>query len=320
MLPIDYNSAGVSIERGDAFADYIRNIKSTAIPASIGGFAGGFEIDNSMYKNPVIFTTTDGVGTKLLVAKMLNRFDTLGIDLVAMCVNDLLVCGAVPQVFLDYIACGKINSKLLKNIMQGIVRGCEIAGCTLSGGETAEMPDVYHDDDFDLAGFSVGIAEKKNILPKTDSIRAGDIIYGLPSNGIHSNGLSLARKIVQPDNDEAWKELLNPTKIYTREFSCLLPTVFLKAAAHITGGGLIGNITRVLPAAHSIHLNWEWKIPWIFNYLQNEGSLDSVEMHRVFNMGIGIALIVGKENKDDFENFCSKKSIGAEAIGKVTHG
>jgi phosphoribosylformylglycinamidine cyclo-ligase len=191
-----YSEAGVDIGRGDRFVDFIKSIKSRAVDPGIGGFSSALPLESLGFKSPVLMTTTDGTGTKLLVARSLGKFDTIGIDLVAVNVNDLVVCGAKPVVFLDYIACGAIHEKRMQDIMQGIVRGCEMAGCTLGGGETAEMPDLYGPDDFDLAGFAVGLAEKDSLLPRKAEIKAGDLILGIPSSGIHSNGLTLARKVI----------------------------------------------------------------------------------------------------------------------------
>ena len=291
-----YKEAGVDIEAGDRFAEFISKINSKAVSSSIGGFAGGVEVDLSRYKNPMIFSCTDGVGTKLLVAKRLNRFDTIGIDLVAMSVNDLIVCGVEPVSFLDYIACGKINEKLLQSIMSGIVKGCEQAECQLSGGETAEMPDLYNDDDFDLAGFAVGIGEKSKILPQKDTISVNDVVLGIPSTGIHSNGLSLARKVLEGEKDSVWEMALTPTKIYVKELKKLLETQKVKAAAHITGGGLESNFARVMPTNLVAHFSWDWSYPEIFDIIQKRGEVATSEMRKVFNMGIGIAFVVNKSD------------------------
>jgi phosphoribosylformylglycinamidine cyclo-ligase len=236
-------------------------------------------------------TTTDGTGTKLLVARKLQKYDTIGIDLVAMNANDLLVCGARPVVFLDYIACGRIDDARMHDIMRGIVRGCELAGCSLGGGETAEMPDLYGQEDFDLAGFAVGLAEKANVLPRKEEIRAGDVILGIPSTGIHSNGLSLARKVI-PENDlSSWQEMLIPTRIYAREMGALTGSRKVLAAAHITGGGLYGNLQRVIPAQLAPRFTFGWPVPTIFGKIQALGGVSDHEMRVVFNLGIGIALI-----------------------------
>lgn len=309
-----YASAGVDIEKGDRFADFIKNIKSKAVSSGIGGFAGGIEIDTEKYKKPVLLSSTDGVGTKLLVAQKLKKFDTVGIDLVAMCVNDLIVCGAAPLVFLDYIACGKIHEEMLHDIVRGIVEGCEQAECTLAGGETAEMPDLYAEKDFDLAGFSVGIVDKDKMLPRTDEIKAGDVLLGLPSTGIHSNGLSLARKVIKEEN---WDLLLPPTKIYIKDMKKLIETGMVLAAAHITGGGLEGNVVRILPDNVKPEFTWDWDVPEVFTRIQEDGPVEEAEMRKVFNMGIGMTIVVKKENKDAVLDFAKKNDIDLKFMGTL---
>jgi phosphoribosylformylglycinamidine cyclo-ligase len=286
-----YSEAGVDIDRGDRFVDFIKSIKSKAVDSGIGGFSAALPIESLGFKHPVLMSTTDGTGTKLLVARSLGKYDTIGIDLVAMNVNDLIVCGARPVVFLDYIACGRIDETRMHDIMRGIVRGCELAGCSLGGGETAEMPDLYGVDDFDLAGFAVGIAEKDSLLPRKAEIRAGDLILGLPSSGIHSNGLSLARKVIPESDKAAWEEMLTPTIIYAREMGALIPTGKVLAAAHITGGGLYGNLERVIPDSLTPRFSFDWKVPPIFSTIQSKGGVSDEEMRKVFNLGIGIAMI-----------------------------
>ncbi len=311
-----YKDSGVDIKKGNKFANFISNIKSPVV-GDIGSFAGGIELNVKDYKEPVILSTTDGVGTKLLVAKRLNKFNTIGIDLVAMCVNDLLVCGAKPLAFLDYIACGKINETKLQEVIIGIVKGCEISECKLSGGETAEMPDIYADDEIDLAGFCYGIVEKSKILPKLGNIKERDIIFGISSSGIHSNGLSLARKILQEDND--WEQLLIPTKIYAKEMAVLLESDKILSAAHITGGGLVENIKRVIPDNLSIELFFNWQIPKIFKTMQEKGAISNNEMQTVFNLGIGIAFITSKEHKESILKHSDDNNIKILEIGKVIY-
>ena len=276
--------------------DFIKSIRSRAVDPGIGGFSAALPIESLGFKSPVLMTTTDGTGTKLLVARKLQRFDTIGIDLVAMSVNDLVVCGARPVVFLDYIACGRIDETRMHDIMRGIVRGCELAGCSLGGGETAEMPDLYGADDFDLAGFAVGIAEKSAVLPKKSEIRSGDVILGLPSSGIHSNGLSLARKVIPESDAEAWNEMLVPTRIYAAEMRALIDTGRVLAAAHVTGGGLFGNLRRVIPAALRPAFTFDWQVPAIFPKIQSAGGVSDDEMRAVFNLGIGIAMIAHRQD------------------------
>ena len=316
-MSITYKNAGVDVEAGDKFAAFIQNIRSSAITNNIGGFAGGFEIDTSEYEHPIVMSTTDGVGTKLLVASQLQIYDTVGIDLVAMCVNDLIVCGAAPKSFLDYIACGAVKQNVLQEIIKGVVKGCEEADCVLTGGETAEMPDMYGPDDIDLAGFAIGVVEKRSVLPKINEIHPGDMIIGLPSSGIHSNGFSVARKLVPENETDLRKELLTPTRIYIKEMKKLLETEHIKGAAHITGGGLRNNLQRVLPNGLEPRLHFDWTIPEIFNVLQERGSIEDDEMRRIFNLGIGIAILVARENMEAFVGFGEKNDIELEIIGEV---
>ena len=321
-MPVrSYEEAGVSIDKGDKFASFIGSLKSKAVSRSIGGFAGGIAIDTKKYKNPIMLSTTDGVGTKLMIAQELGIYDTVGIDLVAMSVNDLIVCGAAPQTFLDYIACGKIHEEVLHQIIKGVVDGCEQAECTLAGGETAEMPDVYGSDDFDLAGFAVGIVDRDKMLPRKKNIKKGDIILGLPSAGIHSNGISLARKVIDKKDKAGRRELLKPTKIYVKELKKLIAKDNIEAAAHITGGGLTGNLIRTLPkTVKPVFDTTAWEVPEIFRKIQKNGGIDPVEMERVFNMGIGIAMVVKKNNVDDVLSFAKRSKIAIRVIGEIVNG
>jgi phosphoribosylformylglycinamidine cyclo-ligase len=313
-----YAEAGVNIDKGDKFAQFIASIKSKAVSKGIGGFAGGIELDISKYKTPVLLSSTDGVGTKLLLTKEFGIYDTIGIDLVAMSVNDLIVCGAEPLNFLDYIACGKINDKILKDIIKGIVKGCEEGECILAGGETAEMPDVYKEDEFDLAGFCVGIVEKDKMLPKKNEIKRGDVILGLPSSGVHSNGLSLARKVI-PEKDKLGRAtLLKPTKIYVKQLKKLIETDMILSAAHITGGGLEGNLKRTIPNSVRAVFNYSsWQTPDIFKKIMKDGGIAEAEMRKVFNMGIGMALIAHKENVNNILSVARKERIDISVIGEL---
>jgi phosphoribosylformylglycinamidine cyclo-ligase len=310
-----YKDAGVDIEKGEQFARFIGQIQSKSVSKTIGDFAGGIELDMLKLKNPVLLATTDGVGTKLLVAKEFKQYHTIGIDLVAMNVNDLLVCGAKPLLFLDYIACGKIDEEILKPVVKGIITGCEIAGCTLAGGETAEMPDMYGKEDFDLAGFCVGLVEKDKMLPQKKKMDKKDIILGLPSSGIHSNGLSLARKILTGTDER--KKLLEPTKIYSKELNILLNTGYVSGAAHITGGGLYHNIRRIIPDNLEPRIYFNWEIPNIFQNIQQKGGLEFQEMEKVFNLGIGIALIIKPQNLNEFLDISNKNNIAILKIGEL---
>lgn len=281
-----YEAAGVSISRGDAVATHIASLSSSAV-GPIGGFGGTTPLPVAGMRNPQLVSTTDGVGTKILVAAALNAYDTIGIDLVAMCVNDLAVCGAQPLQFLDYIACGRINQPVLESVLAGIVSGCEQADCTLAGGETAEMPDAYEPDGLDLAGFAVGVVDADDRLPKTERIQPGDVILGAASSGIHSNGLSLARRVLP---QAEWTSLLVPTIIYVRLLRSLRP--HLLAAAHVTGGGLAANVQRVLPAGTHPRFSWNWNVPEVFSRIASAGNVEQAEMRSVFNLGVGVALIV----------------------------
>ncbi|MBN2440663.1 MAG: phosphoribosylformylglycinamidine cyclo-ligase [Spirochaetales bacterium] len=313
-----YKAAGVDIEKGDRFTEFIKHIKSDALLKGIGGFAGGIELPVSGYISPVLLSCTDGVGTKLLVAKKLQNYSTVGIDLVAMSVNDLLACGAKPLMFLDYIACGKISEEKLQEIVTGIVRGCELAHTKLAGGETAEMPDMYAPDEIDLAGFATGLVEKAEMLPKKASILKGDVVLGLPSSGIHSNGYSLARKVVPRDDSGIWEQLLIPTRIYTDEMELLLATHKVLAAAHITGGGLYNNLKRVIPENLKLKLYHNWRIPEVFTFIQEKGNISRDEMFTVFNMGIGMAIIVKNQDKESLSELLRDHGFPLWEIGVIT--
>lgn len=311
--PRSYEEAGVSIGRGDSIAAYVARHHSSA-RAAIGGFAGGTPIDVSGYQEPLLLSTTDGVGTKILVAQQQGRFDTIGIDLVAMCVNDLAVCGAEPIQFLDYIACGKIREQVVRAVIDGVLLGCEQAGCVLAGGETAEMPDAYPEDGIDLAGFSVGIVESRERLPRLGSIKSGDAVIGIASSGIHSNGLSLARKVLTKDAAGA-ELLLEPTRIYVRFMTAVRRRIH--AAAHVTGGGLAANLARVIPQDLCAKIDWSWQVPEVFQRISKAGAIENEEMRRVFNMGIGLALVVRQENVEEVLSMACEHGESATVIGKI---
>ena len=309
---ISYKDAGVDIAAGNALVDRIKHVaKRTARPEVMGGL-GGFgalcEIPEG-YRQPVLVSGTDGVGTKLRLAMDLGMHDSIGIDLVAMCVNDLIVCGAEPLFFLDYYATGKLNVDVAAQVVTGIGTGCEQAGCALVGGETAEMPGMYEGEDYDLAGFCVGVVEKSEIIDGTKVI-TGDTLIALPSSGPHSNGYSLIRKIIevagidihstQLDDKPLSELLMAPTRIYVKALLQLIKqTGAVKAMAHITGGGLLENIPRVLPegAQAIIDLN-SWQRPAVFNWLQEQGNVDETEMHRVLNCGVGMVICVAAEQAE----------------------
>lgn len=319
-MGFSYKDAGVDIEKGDRFASFIGNIQSKAVSSSIGGFAGGLPVDPNRYKKPLLFSCTDGVGTKLMVAMRLKKYDTVGIDLVAMSVNDLIVCGIEPISFLDYIACGHLNETVLKEVIKGIVDGCEQAECVLTGGETAEMPDLYKADDFDLAGFCVGIGDEETILPFKSKMKAGDVLLGMPSTGVHSNGLSLARKALSACDDSVWEQLLTPTKIYVKEMKTLLSTGAVLGAAHITGGGLEGNTVRALPAGLKPRFTWDWPVPEIFERIQKEGGIETEEMRKVFNMGLGIVLVVSAGEASSVLKKAADSGIALLKVGELVDG
>ena len=312
-----YRDAGVDIEKGERLVNFIKSFDSKAISGAIGGFAGGFELDLDNFSHPVIMSTTDGVGTKLMIAKKLKAHDTVGIDLVAMCVNDLIAGGAQPVSFLDYIACGELNEAVMRDLLRGIIAGCEMAGCELTGGETAEMPDMYGADDYDLAGFAVGVVDRDEMLPKMEDITEGTPLYGLRSSGIHSNGFSLARKTLPLDDKAILTELLVPTKIYVHEVMELLKSGAVLGAAHITGGGLLANVQRILPENLEPVLDYSWHVPWIFDEIQERGGISNSEMRGVFNLGIGMVLSVRSTESAAFENRALKAGIEIIEIGKV---
>ena len=297
-----YKEAGVDIEAGDEVVDRItRHVRSTRRPGvlgDIGGFGGLFSL-MGRYKDPVLVSGTDGVGTKLLLAQRLDRHETIGIDLVAMCVNDVVVCGAEPLFFLDYYATGRLDPAQAEQVVAGIAAGCRQAGCALIGGETAEMPGMYGPGHYDLAGFCVGAVERE-LLVDAARVTKGDVLVGLPSSGPHSNGYSLIRRLtdgIDPASDPAGlgaplgEVLMAPTRIYVRELLSLHARGWLKGAAHITGGGFVGNIPRMLPAhLGAVVHEGTWPVPPVFRMLQNLGELTDTEMYRTFNNGIGMVL------------------------------
>jgi phosphoribosylformylglycinamidine cyclo-ligase len=292
---LSYRDAGVDIDAGDALVDAIkpfaRRTMRPEVLAGIGGFGALCELPKK-YREPVLVSGTDGVGTKLKLAFALKRHDTVGIDLVAMSVNDVLVQGAEPLFFLDYFACGKLDANIGKDVIRGIAAGCEQAGCALIGGETAEMPGMYPEGEYDLAGFCVGVVEKSKILDGK-SIEPGDVLLGLASSGAHSNGYSLVRKILENSRPPEGIDLLAPTRIYVKPVLKLLEAVAVKGLAHITGGGLTENVPRILPKDTFAQIRKSsWPRPPLFEWLQREGNVAEDEMHRVFNCGIGMVVVV----------------------------
>lgn len=330
---ITYKDAGVDIDAANKFVQSLKTIvKPTFRPevlSGIGGFGSLFALNIQKYKNPVLVSSTDGVGTKLRVAFMMNRHDTIGIDLVAMCVNDIVAQGAEPLFMLDYISTGKIKENILMDIVKGIVAGCKEAGCSLIGGETAEMPSFYKDGEYDVAGFVVGVVEKDKIIDGS-SITVGDKIIGIASSGIHSNGLSLARKVlfdkpgIKPDEfyEElgctVGEELLKPTRIYIKTVINLLRDLQINGIANITGGGLVDNISRILPGGCTANIQvGSWDVPSVFDLIKTKGGIDDREMFRTFNNGIGMVLVV--PSGDEEEILLRLKGLNEKAfvIGEI---
>ena len=331
--PITYRDAGVDIDAGDALVERIKPIVRRSLRPEVlgglGGFGALFELPVGRFRQPVLVSGTDGVGTKLRLAIETGRHDTIGIDLVAMCANDVVVQGAEPLFFLDYYATGRLNVETAASVVQGIVEGCIQAGAALVGGETAEMPDMYHGDDYDLAGFCVGVVEKDRIIDGTRT-RAGDVIIGLASSGPHSNGYSLIRRLVEVagagpdtilDGTPLYDRLLAPTRIYVKPVLALLNAVAVHGIAHITGGGLLENIPRVVPTGLEVVLQRSrWPQDPVFTWLQRTGAIPDGELYRTFNCGIGMTICVSAAQAD--AALASLKAGGAQAmlIGEVRSG
>lgn len=332
--PLSYKDAGVDIDAGNALVERIKHVaKDTRRPevlAGLGGFGALFSLPSG-YKEPVLASGTDGVGTKLKLAMDLELHDTIGIDLVAMCVNDLVVCGAEPLFFLDYYATGKLNVDMAASVVTGIGEGCKLAGCSLVGGETAEMPGMYEGEDYDLAGFCVGIVEKAEIIDGS-AVHVGDTLIGLASSGPHSNGYSLIRKVIEVSGADIHNEsidgttlgeaLLTPTRIYVKSILALVEHahVPVHAISHITGGGLLENIPRVLPEnAKAVIDTTSWKKPAIFDWLQTNGNIDDTEMHRTFNCGIGMVVCVPSEVAETALDTLHAAGEDAFIIGHIAH-
>ncbi|MBO9131269.1 phosphoribosylformylglycinamidine cyclo-ligase [Bacillus sp. 165] len=331
-----YRQAGVDIEAGyEAVSRMKKHVQKTIRPevlGGLGGFGGMFDLSKFKLEEPVLVSGTDGVGTKLMLAFMADKHDTIGIDAVAMCVNDIVVQGAEPLFFLDYIACGKAHPEKIESIVKGIAEGCQQAGCALVGGETAEMPGMYSEEEYDLAGFTVGIVDKKKMITG-QTIQAGDVLIGLSSNGIHSNGYSLVRKALLEDGklslNETYgeightlgEELLRPTKIYVKSILEVLKKFDVKGMAHITGGGFIENIPRMLPEGIGAEIDYgSWPIQPIFDLLEEVGKLDRQEMFNIFNMGIGMVLAVNQKDLVDVIELLEQQGEKAYIIGRTVDG
>ncbi len=322
---IDYKKSGVNIDIANDFVKDIGRIaKSTRrkeVICDIGGFSALTSIPRK-YKEPILVSSTDGVGTKLKVADAQDKHDTIGIDLVAMSVNDVVVTGAEPLLFLDYFATGKLNSKKAVDIIKGIAKGCKQAGCALVGGETAEMPSMYEGEEYDLAGFCVGIVEKNKIIDGR-SVKSGDIVIGIGSSGPHSNGFSLIRKLFTKSElrGKFGRTLLTPTIIYVKPVLKLMERVKIKSIAHITGGGFYDNIPRVIPGDKSILIYKElWDVPEIFNVIQDRAGISDKEMYRTFNMGVGMVIVVDKGDIKKAHETLKKFRLKSWTIGEIIKG
>jgi phosphoribosylformylglycinamidine cyclo-ligase len=335
-MSITYKKAGVDIDEADKFVKMISPMVKTTfrkeVLTDIGLFAGLFKLDIKKYKEPVLVSGTDGVGTKLKIAFQVDKHDTVGIDLVAMCVNDILTVGAEPLFFLDYFAIGKLDAERASQVIKGIVEGCRQADCALIGGETAEMPGFYKKNEYDLSGFAVGVVNKNEIINGAE-IKEGDAVIGVASSGLHSNGFSLVRKVlfdirkmkidqyVSELGCSIAEELLKPTKIYVNAFFALKGKVKIKGMAHITGGGIPGNLPRIFQKNISAKINKNsWDIPPIFKFIEKIGKIDKKEMYKVFNMGIGYIFIVDKSDVDKTLKTLSKNGYKSYIIGEILKG
>ncbi len=331
--PLTYADAGVDIDKANTFIKTIKEIANqtprTGVMGEIGGFGGLYSLNVENLERPVLVSSTDGVGTKLKIAFMMNKHDTIGIDLVAMCVNDVIVQGAKPLFFLDYLAIGKLNTDTAADIIKGIAEGCRQAGCALIGGETAEMPDIYHEGEYDLAGFSVGIVDNSKIIDGSE-IRVGNKLIGIASSGLHSNGYSLVRKIcfdrlklkidthIPELRRTIGEELLEPTRIYVETIRRLIKDLPIHGLAHITGGGISDNIIRIIPQSCKVEIQKDsWAVPPIFSFLQQAGKISDIEMLRTFNNGIGMIAVVPEEASQEILERLSGMNEKAYLIGTV---
>jgi phosphoribosylformylglycinamidine cyclo-ligase len=328
--PLTYKDAGVDIDAGNELVERIKPLvartRRPEVLAGIGGFGGLFALPPGRYREAVLVSGTDGVGTKLMLAQRLGKHDTIGIDLVAMCVNDVLVQGAEPLFFLDYFACGKLDNDVASNVIAGIAEGCLQAGAALIGGETAEMPDMYSPGEYDLAGFTVGAVERSEMLDGS-AISEGDAIIGIASSGPHSNGYSLIRKVLEraPDAEidgvPAADRLLTPTRIYVKPVLALMQDVSVKGLAHITGGGITENIPRVLPEGLDAEIDTStWQQGPVFDFLQQQGNIETHEMRRTFNCGVGMVAVVNADDADKAIAILAKHGESAWRIGRIVAG
>ncbi|NLP46741.1 MAG: phosphoribosylformylglycinamidine cyclo-ligase [Epulopiscium sp.] len=332
---MNYKKAGVDVEAGykavALMKDHVKSTFREGVITDLGGFSGLFSLDSYDMKEPTLVSGTDGVGTKLKIAFLMDRHDTIGIDCVAMCANDIICCGAEPLFFLDYIACGKNIPEKIATIVKGVAEGCKQSGMALIGGETAEMPGFYPEDEYDMAGFAVGIVDRKKVI-NGSSIKEGDVLLGLPSSGIHSNGYSLVRKLVNPtvDNISQYmdefgcslgEELLKPTKIYVQAIQTLKKEITIKGVGHITGGGFIENIPRILPKGYHAHIHRNsWPVLPIFSFLQQLGNIEEKDMYNTFNMGIGMVVVVDPREVTKAQQLLETMGEKSYVIGEVDAG
>ena len=328
--PLTYKDAGVDIDAGNELVERIKPLvnrtRRAEVLAGLGGFGGMFALPPGRYREPVLVSGTDGVGTKLMLAQHLNRHDTIGIDLVAMCVNDIIVQGAEPLFFLDYFACGKLDTAVAADVIAGIAEGCVQAGAALIGGETAEMPDMYSPGEYDLAGFTVGAVERDELIDGS-KIATGDAIIGIASSGPHSNGYSLIRKVLERDSDAtvdgvaASERLLEPTRIYVKPILALMQSVTVKGLAHITGGGITENIPRVLQGGMDAEIDTRsWSRGPVFDWLAETGNIDTSEMRRTFNCGVGMVVMVDGDAAAETLRILSDHGESAWQIGQIVDG
>ncbi|MGQ9615912.1 MAG: phosphoribosylformylglycinamidine cyclo-ligase [Spirochaetota bacterium] len=328
-MGLTYRESGVDIDKGDRFVDMIKGKLKPDERENIGLFGGLFDLSKYNLKHPMLVASTDGVGTKLLLAKEAKRYGTIGIDLVAMCVNDVITTGAKPLFFLDYMASADIELKTASEVIDGMIEGCRQAGCILLGGETAEMPGVYQKGEYELAGFAVGIVERNRVIDGS-RIEVGDVLVGIPSNGIHSNGISLARKALFEKRGYSYdfkpaatgksliEELLIPTRIYVKLVLELLDKYSIRGIAHITGGGLMGNIVRIVPEGLEPLIKWECIKPHpIFSVIQDAGEIEDNEMRKVFNMGIGFVLVLNSKEGEGMVSYLRSRGEEALIIGEI---
>lgn len=326
-----YKKAGVDVEKGyEAVERMKKHVEKTTRPEVLGGlgsFAGMFDLSHFKYDEPVLVSGTDGVGTKLMLAFDMDKHDTIGIDLVAMCVNDIVAQGAQPLFFLDYIGCGKNDPAVIEQIVAGVSEGCVASGASLIGGETAEMPGMYDEEEYDLAGFAVGIAEKSQII-SGEAIQQDHVVIGIQSSGVHSNGYSLVRQVIEGLDlskqyglsETLGEAVLRPTKIYAQSVAAVLKKVTIKGISHITGGGFYENFPRVMPKGLGVELDEStWKVPEIISFIQDKGEISDQDMYGVFNMGIGMALIVAKEDAEAVITILEDSGEEANVIGKVVN-